>query len=73
MRRMYLCPTANELFHDFAAATAEHAQAGLELTFLTGRHKAFAKAIKVADKKRWKSCAARQILEHHRDQHGCRV
>jgi hypothetical protein len=72
---MYLCPTANDLFHDFAAATAEHAKTVLELSLVTGtgRHKAFAKYKKVADKKRLKSRAARQMLEDHREQHGCRV
>jgi CheY-like chemotaxis protein len=42
-----------------------------ELSFLTRRHEAFEKAKRVADEKRWSSRAARQVLGHHWEAHGC--
>ncbi|MFZ0522918.1 MAG: hypothetical protein WAL95_17960 [Candidatus Acidiferrales bacterium] len=66
-----LCPIADSLFEKFAEATHEHFEATDNLSMLTGQHKGFAAAKKVADEKRSKARAARQALEQHWKKHRC--
>lgn len=72
VRNFTRCPTADELFEEFAEATHQHVEAAQDLSTLTGQHEAFAEALKIANEKRLKSREARLALQRHLEEHRCR-
>ena len=67
------CPTAVALFEDYSNATIELFEATDKLAVLVGQHEKFAETKKQAEELSTKCRAARQTLEQHWKEHGCRV
>ena len=67
------CPTAHTLFDDYSNATMEFFEAADRLSVLVGQHEEFAQAKKQTDRTREKCRTAREALERHWEEHGCRA
>jgi hypothetical protein len=67
------CPTATFLFEKWAEATSEYVKATDKLSALVGQHVEFTEAKKRAEEMEAKCRAARQALEQHGEEHGCRT
>lgn len=72
-QRPVFCSTATALFDDFTEAVEADFAATEKLISLAGQHEAFAEFRKSTDAARAKSRAARQALEQHWEEHGCRA
>jgi hypothetical protein len=66
------CPIATFLFEKWAEATSEYVKATDKLSALVGQHVEFTEAQKRAEEME-ASRAARQALEQHGEEHGCRT
>ncbi len=67
------CPTATNLFDDYASAVMELFAAADRLASLVGQHGQFEEQRKYAEQVRKKCCAAHLALLQHWAQHSCRV
>jgi RNase P subunit RPR2 len=72
VRCILACPTATNLFDDYASAVTELFDASDRLANLVGQHGPFEEGKKYAEQAREKCNVARLALEQHWAQHSCR-